>query len=51
LFEAKDVHHVDGNWRNNDPENLMAIGHGCHSKVTASRQGGLGNPRKQGDSS
>jgi len=25
-----DVHHIDGNPRNNNPENLMWMHHGCH---------------------
>ena len=28
-----DVHHVDGNIRNNQIENLMALPHGEHSKI------------------
>lgn len=47
LYEANDVHHVDGDWRNNETENFMAIRHDCHSRITAARQGGMGNPRKQ----
>jgi hypothetical protein len=46
LYESNDVHHIDSDWRNNEPENFIAIRHGCHSRITAAKQGGLGNPRK-----
>ncbi|VVB58137.1 HNH endonuclease [Candidatus Anstonella stagnisolia] len=27
------VHHIDGNWRNNDPNNLMVLTRGMHIKM------------------
>lgn len=47
-LDAKDVHHVDGNWNNNSIINLQRICRGCHNKVH--RQRGLcvicGKPQK-----
>jgi len=28
-----DVHHIDGNWANNDLSNLIPVCHNCHSKI------------------
>ena len=36
---AKEVHHNDGNPRNNTPENLKSLCHSCHSRRTAKEQG------------
>jgi hypothetical protein len=38
------VDHVDGNAHNNDLSNLVTRCASCHSKKTASRDGGFGNP-------
>ena len=38
------VDHVDGNAWNNEPENLITRCASCHSKKTAGRDGGFGNP-------
>jgi hypothetical protein len=41
-YAAKDVHHIDGSWRESenwmlfiDRKNLMSLCHECHSKITA----------------
>jgi 5-methylcytosine-specific restriction protein A len=39
---AKDVDHIDGNSRNNDPANLRSLCHACHSRRTARDQSGWG---------
>lgn len=31
--ENLDVHHKDGNWKNNDPKNLETLCHSCHMKL------------------
>lgn len=36
---AKDVDHIDGNSRNNEPANLRSLCHKCHSSRTATDQG------------
>lgn len=37
---ATEVHHRDGNPRNNDPANLMPLCKPCHSRITNREQGG-----------
>lgn len=36
---AMEVHHIDGNYFNNSPENLQPLCKSCHSKHTAKHQG------------
>jgi len=36
---ATDVHHIDGNPKNNKRENLEPLCHECHSRHTAKHQG------------
>lgn len=35
LLPSKDVHHIDGDRRNREWTNLIAMGHACHSRITA----------------
>jgi 5-methylcytosine-specific restriction protein A len=37
---ATDVHHIDGNNRNNVEENLQSLCHQCHSRRTRKDEGG-----------
>lgn len=38
LEPDEDVHHIDGNKSNNDPDNLMVLPHGEHSRLTNSER-------------
>lgn len=40
---ATDVHHRDGDAANDAPENLASLCHACHSRHTATHDGGFGN--------
>lgn len=52
FIQATDVDHVDGDETNDDWSNLRALCHPCHSRKTASRDGGFGNaPRDPGGAS
>lgn len=35
--EGLDVHHKDGNWRNNKKSNLETLCHGCHMRLHSRR--------------
>lgn len=41
-----EMHHEDGNWKNNDPDNLHLICPNCHSLTETYRYGNKGNGRK-----
>ena len=36
LLESEDVHHIDGNKKNNDPSNLVVVQRGRHQRLHAS---------------
>jgi len=36
--DASDVHHKNGNWKDNSPENLERICRSCHNKVHRKRK-------------
>ncbi len=40
---ASEVDHRDGNPWNNDPSNLASLCESCHSRKTATHDGGFGN--------
>lgn len=40
---ATDVDHIDGNETNDEWENLQPLCHECHSRKTATENGGFGN--------
>jgi len=42
VVAAEEVHHLDGNSRNNRPANLQALCKSCHSRVTVQEQGRWG---------
>lgn len=44
---AQHVDHVDGDPGNNDPSNLQPLCAPCHSRKTATEDGGFGNRRQQ----
>ena len=42
---ATEVHHINGDNTDNDVENLEAICQRCHGRLTATENGGFGNPK------
>lgn len=48
IKEASVVDHIDGDATNNNRKNLQSLCASCHSKKTASEDGGFGNRRRYG---
>jgi 5-methylcytosine-specific restriction enzyme A len=44
MVVATDVDHVDGDSENNSQDNLRSLCHACHSRKTATQDGGFGRP-------
>ncbi|MRG98858.1 HNH endonuclease [Xanthomonas sontii] len=46
VVAASDVDHIDGDDSNNDAENLQSLCRACHSRKTATENGGFGRNRE-----
>lgn len=40
-----DIHHIDGNWQNNNLDNLMCLCRSCHTKYEKNKDKGVSNLR------